>query len=64
MKVQLIYRNEPTTLKVPERLVALHRERLLSPSDIIREMRRAFIEKLSANGQRVNSSEIKSTLIK
>ncbi len=63
MKVQLIYRNEPTTLKVPERLVALYKERLLSPSDIIREMRRAFIEKLSANGQRVNSSEIKSTLI-
>ena len=64
MKVQLIYKHEAVTLPVPERLKALHKERLLSPSDIIREVRRAYIENLSANGQRVNSSEIKGTLIK
>ena len=64
MKVQLIYKNEAVTFPVPERLKALHKERLLSPSDIIREMRRAYIGTLSANGQRVNSSEIKGTFIK
>lgn len=64
MKITLIYKNEPVTLKVPERLVSLHNERLLSSADLIRELRRAYIEKLSANGERVNSSEIKATLIK
>ena len=64
MKITLIYKNEPVTLKVPESLVSLHNERLLSSADLIRELRRAYIEKLSANGERVSSSEIKATLIK
>lgn len=64
MKITLIYKNEPVALKVPESLAALYKERLLSSADLIREMRQAYIDRLSANGQRVNSSEIKGTLIK
>jgi hypothetical protein len=64
MKITLIYKNEPVTLKVPESLAALHKEHLLSSADLIREMRKAYIDRLSATGQRVNSSEIKGTLIK
>jgi hypothetical protein len=64
MKITLIYKNEPVTLKVPETLAGLHRQRLLSSADIVRECKKAYVSHMELNGKRIDIREIKGTLIK
>lgn len=64
MKITLIYKNEPVTLKVPESLAALHKERLLSSADVVRECKKAYASQMELSGETIDIKQIKGTLIK
>ena len=66
MKVTLIYKNEPVTLRVPETLAVLHEKKVFSSADIVREMKKSYALHLSLQLPKgyVTISEIKGTLIK
>ncbi len=64
MKITLIYKHQAQTMNVPETLAGMHRRKLLSTADIIRECKKAYASQLSLSGSPVSIAEIKGTLIK
>lgn len=64
MKITLIYKNEPVTLPVPATLAGLHRQRLLSSADVVRECKKAYASQMELSGETIDIKQIKGTLIK
>lgn len=64
MKITLIYKHEAKTMSVPETLTSLYKRHLITPADIVRECKKAYVSHMELNGKRIDIREIKGTLIK
>lgn len=68
MKVTLIYKHEAVTLAVPATLQHLHKKKVFSSADVVREMKKSYALHLSLQEETgspyIRISEIKGTLIK